>query len=76
MGQVTLYLDSETETKMKLAAKAAGVSQSRWVADVIRQRTAAQWPESIERLAGAWEDFPTAEEIRAGLGEDVPRETP
>jgi hypothetical protein len=74
MGQVTLYLDAETEIKMKDAARAAGVSQSRWVAEVIREKTATRWPESIARLAGAWADFPTAEEIRAGLGEDVPRE--
>jgi hypothetical protein len=75
MSQITLYLDAETENKLKLAAKAAGVSQSRWVADLIREKTASQWPESIARLAGAWADFPTAEEIRAGLGEDAPRES-
>jgi hypothetical protein len=74
MGQVTLYLDPETETRMKTAAKAAGVSQSRWVAELIRQKTVTEWPESVVRLAGAWADFPTAEEIRAGLGNDVPRE--
>jgi hypothetical protein len=74
MGQVTLYLDTETETKMKTAAKAAGVSQSRWVAELIREKTVTEWPESVARLAGAWTDFPTAKEIRAGLGEDVPRE--
>lgn len=74
MSQITLYLDAETETKLKLAAKAAGVSQSRWVAELIREKTASQWPESVARLGGAWADFPTAEEIRAGLGEDAPRE--
>ena len=73
MGQVTLYLDTETETRMKEASKAAGISLSRWVADLIRERTATQWPDSVVRLAGAWPDFPTAEEIRAGLGEDLPR---
>jgi len=74
MGQVTLYLDTKTESKMKIAAKAAGVSQSRWVAELIREKTAAEWPESVVRLAGAWPDFPTAEELRAGLGEDARRE--
>ena len=74
MGQVTLYLDPETESRMKAAAKAAGVSQSRWVSDLIRQKAATEWPESVVQLAGAWSDFPTAEEIRAGSGEDVPRE--
>jgi len=74
MGQVTLYLDTTTEAKMKEAAKTAGVSQSRWVAELIREKTTTQWPESVVELAGAWGDFPTAEEIRAGLDKDAPRE--
>lgn len=75
MGQVTLYLDNETEEKMKTAAKAAGVSQSRWVADLIRDKTATEWPDSIVRLIGSWADFPSLEEIRKGLPEDLPRES-
>jgi hypothetical protein len=74
MGQVTLYLDTETEARMKKAAKAAGISQSRWVTNLIREKIATSWPPSIVRLAGAWDDFPTAEDIRSGLGEDAPRE--
>jgi hypothetical protein len=74
MGQVTLYLDEQTEAKMKEAAKAAGTSQSRWVARLIQEKTASEWPPSIVELAGAWKDMPTAEEIRAGAGEDLPRE--
>ncbi len=74
MGQVTLYLDRETEKKMKAAAGAAGVSNSRWVAGLIRDKTADEWPRSIVELAGAWPDMPSLEEIRAGEGEDVPRE--
>ena len=77
MGQVTLYLDNETEDRMKLAAKAAGISQSRWVADLIREKTATEWPESIVKLVGAWadEDFPSLEEIRQGTPPDSPRES-
>jgi hypothetical protein len=74
VAQVTIYLDDETEARMKRAADEAGVSRSRWVAEVIREKTATEWPESVRRLAGAWEDFPEVEELRAGLGEDVPRE--
>ena len=74
MGQVTLYLDNETEKKMKAAAGAAGVSNSRWVASLIREKTADEWPQSIVDLAGAWPDMPSLEEIRSGEGEDVPRE--
>lgn len=74
MGKVTLYLDEQTEEQMREAAAEAGLSQSRWVAELIRRRAGSEWPESIKRLAGAWADFPTAEEIRSGEGEDLPRE--
>jgi len=75
MGQVTLYLDDETEAGMKEAAAAEGVSQSRWVISLIKERTNTEWPESVVRLAGAWADFPTAEELRSGQPEDLPRES-
>ncbi len=75
MGQVTLYLDSQTEERMKAAAKAAGASQSQWVAGLIREKTALEWPPSIARLVGAWgEDFPEVEEIRRSEHADAPRE--
>jgi hypothetical protein len=73
MGQVTLYLDMDTEAKMKEAAKAAGVSQSRWIADLIREKTATEWPSSVAGLAGAWADFPELDEVRS-TGQDVARE--
>jgi hypothetical protein len=47
--QVTLYIDVETSARMKAAAKAAGVSVSRWVADLIRAGTQAEWPASDSR---------------------------
>ena len=77
MGQITLYLDGETEEKMKAAARASGVSQSRWVAELIREKTATEWPASIVQLAGAWaeDDFPSLDEIRRGLPPDLPRES-
>lgn len=75
MAQVTIYLDEQTEERMDRSAKEAGLSRSRWVANLIRERTATEWPESFRRLAGTWKDFPEVEEIREGLGEDVPRES-
>lgn len=74
MGQLTLYLDTQTEQAMKAAARAAGLSRSRWVANLIRARAGSEWPDSVVRLAGAWSDFPLAEELRQDLGEDVARE--
>lgn len=74
MGQVTIYLDNEIEQKMVLAAQAAHLSKSKWIADIIEQNIATQWSESVQQLAGSWDDFPTIDEIRSTNGIDVPRE--
>ena len=39
MAQVTLYLDEETQTRVRKAAKAAGLTQSRWLARLVRRKT-------------------------------------
>lgn len=75
MGQVTIYLDDEVEKKMVEAAQSAHLSKSKWVASLIKDKLATEWPESVVRLAGAWEDIPLAEEIRAKQGEDIKRES-
>jgi hypothetical protein len=74
MGQVTIYLDDEIETKMRLAAKAMKISQSKWISSLIKRKIDKEWPESIKSLAGAWHDFPTLSEIRAFQKEDSIRE--
>jgi hypothetical protein len=75
MGQVTIYLDSETEANARAAAKAENASLSQWIADLIRERTADTWPAEVKKLAGAWADLPDSKESRAGLGKDAERET-
>ena len=75
MGQITIYLDSETEKKMTDAIKKSGKSKSKWIADLIREKTAGSWPENIVKLAGTWSDLPAAEEIRNNMGRDVKRES-
>ena len=74
MAQVTLYLDEETAAKLKAAAKASGLSQSKWVTKMIRQKVADAWPPQVAALAGAWPDLPEAEELRRERGQDAPRE--
>ena len=74
MGQVTIYIDDETEKKMIASARDAKISKSKWITDVIREKVATEWPLSVRELAGAWEDFPSNEEIRSGAGKDVKRE--
>jgi Ribbon-helix-helix protein, copG family len=74
MGQITIYLDDETSALVKAGVKASGVSQSQWIAEAVRQRVRREWPASVRALAGAWLDFPTAEEIRKHQAADVHRE--
>ena len=73
MVQVTIYLDDEIEKKMVDAAKSANLSTSKWVAALIKAKVANDWPDSARQLAGAWQDFPSAEEIRTTIGNDADR---
>ena len=75
MAQVTIYLDAKTEKKLNTVVAKANVSKSRWIADLIREKTMTSWPESVARLAGAWKDLPLAEEIREGTGSNFNRES-
>ena len=45
MSQITLYLDDATQALVDNAARANGVSKSRWVADIIRKYAAHLWPD-------------------------------
>ena len=76
MSQVTLYLDDETAARMKAAAEAEGISQSKWVVKLIHQRTTAEWPSSVASLAVAWGDLPDPESLREDSGTlDVHRDS-
>ena len=74
MGQVTIYIDGETERKMIASAKAAKVSKSKWITDVIREKVTKEWPASTRELAGAWDEFPSLKELRSSAGKDSARE--
>jgi len=74
MGQISIYLDDETIQKMRTAAEASGLSQSRWLAQLVHQELADTWPPSMTKLAGAWPDLPVAKDLRREMGRDVPRE--
>jgi hypothetical protein len=76
MAQLTLYLDDQLQTKLRQAAEQRKVSQSQFVAELIRKATADEWPPGALDWIGSMPDFPTAEELRAGLPPDLPRELP
>jgi len=77
MGQITIYLDDQTEKLVKQHVKGSGESASRWIAEAIRQRANSEWPPDVLALFGSWkdEDFPDADELRKGYGPDAPRES-
>ncbi len=75
MGQVTIYLEEDVERKMVNAAKSAHLSKSKWIARLISEKVANEWPQSVVELAGAWEDFPSIDDIRSNEGSDAKRET-
>ncbi len=74
MSQVTIYLEDEIERKMVAAAKSARLSKSKWIAGVIEEKVANEWPHSVVDLAGSWEDFPSIDDIRLTAGKDAGRE--
>jgi len=73
MAQVTLYLDDETADRLKKAAKQAGLSRSRFLARLVREKTVTEWPQAVKELAGAWPDIDTVERRRRRDGRDARR---
>jgi hypothetical protein len=74
MGQLTIYIDNDIEKKVNNMVKKSGMSKSKWVAELIREKTANSWPDSVIQLAGAWKDMPKAEDIRKNMDRDADRE--
>lgn len=73
MAQITLYIDDRTQARLREAAARTKVSQSQFVADLIRRATAEQWPEDVLALAGSIPDFPHADQLRDGGATDAER---
>ena len=73
LGQVTIYLDEDTEAKARAAAASKGVSLSKWVVERIERGTRAEWPAFVREMEGAWADLPSAEQLRKKQGKDVKR---
>ncbi len=75
MANLTIYLSDDVELRVRVAAKAANVSVSKWVADRVVRSVESSWAPEFLALAGAFPDFPDTSELRRGYGEDVPRES-
>jgi hypothetical protein len=75
MAHLTIYLTDEVERRVRKAAKSAKVSVSKWVANRVSESVQTSWPPEFVALAGAFPEFPAADELRKGYGKDVPRES-
>jgi hypothetical protein len=75
VANLTIYLPDNIERQLRKAADESNVSISKWVADQIGKSLETSWPAEFLALAGAFPDFPEAEELRRGYGEDVRRES-
>lgn len=73
MGQVTIYINAETEKRARDSARAEGLSLSKWVAERIARHSRKEWPGLVRELAGAWTDLPPVERIRRAEGKDIDR---
>lgn len=74
MSQITIYLDPAREKRLRSVVKGAQVSLSKWLGRLIDRELSEEWPESIKNLAGAWDDFPSLDQIRKHQGKDTKRE--
>lgn len=66
MGQVTIYLDDDTERLVQRHVQASGESASKWITEAIKKRARSEWPADVLALFGTWhdEDFPGTEQLR------------
>ncbi|MFW2178015.1 MULTISPECIES: hypothetical protein [unclassified Moraxella] len=83
MAQIVLNLDDDVLEQVLYQAKAENISSSTWLDKLIKQGVGmfnkpntvkSQWSSEVRELAGAWQDFPSLEEIRHSQGQDTPRE--
>lgn len=71
---LTLEIDNRLADRLNQAAQMAGLPPAEWITRLIEAHTNPAWPDSVKALVGAWRDEPWPEDLRAPLGQDVPRE--
>lgn len=73
MAQIVLTLDNKALEQVLHEAKAENLSSTSWLDKLIKQRVGmlnqpnkinSHWSSDVKELAGAWQDFPSLEDIR------------
>ncbi len=59
MAQIHFYVPQPIEAKIRRRAQAAGLSLSRYVADLVQRQIGDSWPANyFERIVGGWQGQP------------------
>ena len=58
MAQLHCYVPDEIADLFKQKAKEANLSTSKYLALLVKQNTAGQWPDNFFDLAGSWQGEP------------------
>lgn len=73
MPQLHLYIPDSVADEVKRRAKAAGMSTSRYLAEIVTREVASEWPERFfVDVVGGWQGTPLQ---RAPQGDPESRET-
>jgi hypothetical protein len=55
MAQLHFYVPSEVEDQLRRRADAAGLTLSRYIAQIVRKEIGSGWPDGFfEEVAGGW----------------------
>ncbi len=74
MAQVTIYINSNLEERIKAVAGSLDISLSKLISRMLEEKFSNEWHPSVKQLVGSWKNFPSLDEIRETTGEDVERE--
>lgn len=74
MAQVTIYINSSLEAKIKETAKSLNISISKFISGILEKQIQNEWDPSTKELAGSWSNFPDIETIRSVDAKDTSRE--
>ncbi len=74
MGQITIYLDDKSLTKVKRAAKLEKSSVSQWAKKRLNAAIDTIWPENYFSVFGSLSDIQFERPDQPSMEHDIPRD--
>lgn len=75
MPQISLYVDSDTLSKIEQCARMENKSISKWVTTRLKESLTNKWPENYPTLFGCIDDDTFTEDAIKDFSKDMERET-